>query len=388
MFIIFSPEARQRAIMIILKRSGYSYLDLREHMNYLPSSLLTLLFVVGLLTGCRSTTTNSTNQTQTSSETTSEPLDITVSILPQEYFVTKIGGDRVKVNVMVGQGDNLHIYEPKPQQIKNLSEAEAYVTIGVPFEKAWMGKIQGANSQMLVIDSAEGIERMGMVAHHHQGEAEHVHEQEHEVEKAAGEEHDYGEETLDPHIWLSPQLVKVLAQNIYRGLVQIDPANEATYQANLKQFLTEIDQLDQQIQQNLAGIENRQFIVFHPAWGYFARDYNLEQVPIEVGGQEPSAAELGELVKEAQEENIRVIFAQYQFSSQNAQTIAQEIQGKVVFIDPLAPNWSDNLLKVSQTFAEVLKTQSQSRFGNPTFETHFNSKLFFFSDIKYQWLKS
>ena len=357
-------------------------------MNYLRSSLLTLFFVVGLLTGCRSTTTNSTDRAPTSSETTSEPLDITVSILPQEYLVTKIGGDRVEVNIMVEPGASPATYEPKPQQMKALSEAEAYVTIGVPFEKAWMGKIQGANSQMLVIDSAEGIERMEMVAHHHQGEAEHVHEQEHEGEKAAGEEHDYGEETLDPHIWLSPQLVKVLAQNIYRGLVQIDPANEATYQANLKQFLTEIDQLDQQIQQNLAGIENRQFIVFHPAWGYFARDYNLEQVPIEVGGQEPSAAELGELVKEAQEENIRVIFAQYQFSSQNAQTIAQEIQGKVVFIDPLAPNWSDNLLKVSQTFAEVLKTQSQSRFWNPTFETHFNSKLFFFSDIKYQWLKS
>ncbi len=276
-------------------------------MNYLRSSLLTLLFVVGLLTGCRSTTTNSTDRAPTSSETTSEPLDITVSILPQEYFVTKIGGDRVKVNVMVGQGDNLHIYEPKPQQIKNLSEAEAYVTIGVPFEKAWMGKIQGANSQMLVIDSAEGIERMEMVAHHHQGEAEHVHEQEHEVEKAAGEEH--------------------------------------------------IDQLDHQIQQNLAGIENRQFIVFHPAWGYFAREYNLEQVPIEVGGTEPSAAELGKLIKEAKEENIKVIFAQPEFSTKSAQTIAQEIGGKVLLITPLAPDWSNNLLQVSQTFGKVLKNK-------------------------------
>ena len=327
--------------------------DLRKQMNYLPSSLLTLLVGVGLLTGCRSTPTNSTNQAQTTSETISELLDITVSILPQKYFVEKIGGDRVKVNVMVGQGDNLHIYEPKPRQLQDLSEAEAYIAIGVPFEKAWMEKIKGANSQMLVIESAQGIDRMEMVAHHHHGEEEAEHEHE--------EEQDHAEETLDPHIWLSPQLVKVQAQNIYQGLVQIDSANKAKYQANLEQFLTEIDQLDQQIKQNLAGIENRQFIVFHPAWGYFAQDYNLKQIPIEVGGQEPSAAELGELVKEAQEENIRVIFAQYQFSSQKAQTIAQEIQGKVVFIDPLALNWSDNLLKVSQTFAEVLKNQSQSK---------------------------
>ncbi len=329
-------------------------------MNYLQSKWLTLLVSLGILTGCSSPPTDSNPETQLSaSETTSEPLDITVSILPQEYFVEKIGGDRVEVNIMVEPGASPATYEPKPQQMKALSEAEAYVSIGVPFEKAWMEKIKGANPQMLVIDSDQGIERMEMVAHHHhdedhgEEEAEHAHED----EKAAGEGHDHGEETLDPHIWLSPQLGKVQAENIYQGLVKIDPENEAEYQANLEQFLTEIDQLDQQIKQNLAGIENRQFIVFHPAWGYFARDYDLEQVSIEVGGQEPSAAELGEIVKEAQEENIKVIFAQPEFSTQSAETIAQEIGGKVLLITPLAPDWSNNLLQVSQTFAEVLQKE-------------------------------
>ena len=198
-----------------------------------------------------------------------------------------------------------------------------------------------------MIDSAQGIERMEMVDHHHHGEAEAEHDH----------EHDHGGETLDPHIWLSPQLVKLQAENIYQGLVKIDPENEAEYQANLAQFLTEIDQLDRQIQQNLAGVENRQFIVFHPSWGYFARDYDLEQVSIEVGGQEPSAAELGEIVKEAQEENIKVIFAQPEFSTQSAETIAQEIGGQVLLITPLAPDWSNNLLQVSQTFAEVLQKE-------------------------------
>ena len=332
-------------------------------MNYLPSSLLTLLVGLNLLTGCGSRPTDSTAQTQTSTTSTSgEPLDITVSIVPQEYLVEKIGGDRVQVNVMVEPGASPATYEPKPQQMKALSEAEAYVSIGVPFEKAWMGKIQGANSQMLVIDSAQGIKRMEMVGHHHHAEeeAEHTHEDEHEGEKAAGEGHDHAEQTLDPHIWLSPQLVKVQAQNIYQGLVDIEPENEAKYQANLEQFLIEIDQLDRQIKQNLAGIKNRKFIVFHPAWGYFARDYDLEQVPIEVGGQEPSAAELGEIIKEAKEENIKVIFAQPEFSTQSAETIAQEIRGKVLLITPLAPDWSNNLLQVSQTFAEVLNQEGNS----------------------------
>ncbi len=317
-------------------------------MNYWQSKWLTLLVSLGILTGCSSPPTDSNPETQLSaSETTSEPLDITVSILPQEYFVEKIGGARVEVNIMVEPGASPATYEPKPQQMKALSEAKAYVSIGVPFEKAWMEKIKSANPQMLVIDSAQGIERMEMVAHHHHGEAEAEH----------NHEHDHGAETLDPHIWLSPQLVKLQAENIYQGLVKIDPENEANYQANLAQFLSEIDQLDRQIKQNLTGIENRQFIVFHPAWGYFARDYGLEQVSIEVGGQEPSAAELGEIVKEAQEENIKVIFAQPEFSTKSAETIAQEIGGKVLLITPLAPDWSNNLLQVSQTFAEVLQKE-------------------------------
>ena len=313
-------------------------------MNHLQRNLLTLLISISFLTGCNSPSTTPTNQAQTlPSEATSEPLDITVSILPQEYFVEKIGGDRVKVNVMIGPGDNLHIYEPKPQQLKALSEADAYVSIGVPFEKAWMDKIQGVNSQLLVIDSAKGIQRMEIVAHDQQGGKN--------TEK--GDEH--AEQNLDPHIWLAPQLVKVQAENIYQGLVKIDPANQERYQANLKEFLAQIDQLDQQIKQNLTGITNRQFIVFHPAWGYFAREYNLEQVPIEVGGQEPSAAELGELIKEAKDDNIKIIFAQPEFSTQSAETIAKEIGGEVLLITPFALDWYNNLLQVSETLAAVLK---------------------------------
>lgn len=307
-------------------------------MNQLQTSLLSLALGVGLLTGCTSNTSNSTNQTETPAPQT---VDVTVSILPQEYFVKKIGGDLVDVNVMVEPGSEPATYEPKPQQLKALNDAEAYISIGVPFENAWMDKIVGVNPNMLIIDSAQGIEKMEMVEHHHHGEEE-VHD------------HEHTEETLDPHIWLSPQLVKLQAENIYQGLVQIDPDNEAEYKTNLAEFLEEIDRLDQQIRQNLAGIENRKFIVFHPAWGYFADNYNLTQIPIEVEGQEPSAFELAALVTEAKEENIKVIFAQYQFNSQDAQTIAQEIEGEVVFIDPLAANWSDNLLQVSETFARVL----------------------------------
>ncbi len=150
-------------------------------------------------------------------------------------------------------------------------------------------------------------------------------------------------------------MVKIQAENIYQGLIKLDADNQQQYEQNLRQFQEKIDQLDQQIKENLADINNRKFIVFHPAWGYFADQYNLEQIPIEVGGQEPSVAELAELITIAKEENIRIIFAQPEFSTKQAKTIAQEINGEVLLINVLAPDWTNNLLQVSQTFAQVLQ---------------------------------
>jgi len=306
--------------------------------------LVTLLLGIGLISGCNTVSTptnsaknNSPKVTQTATETANNVVDITVSIIPQKYFVEKIGGKNVRVNVMIPPGVDLHSYEPKPQQLQALNDAEAYITIGVAFENAWMDRIKAGNQRMLIVDSTQGIQRIPMVEHHHNQQENHQ-----------------AEETLDPHIWLSPKLVKIQAQNIYDGLVKIDPKRQAEYQANLNNFITEIEQLDQKISQKLASLKNRKFMVFHPAWGYFAKDYNLEQEPIEVGGQEPSAAELADLISEAKQDNIKVILAQPEFNPSSTETIAKEIGGKVIFVSDLEENWSNNLLKVSETLSQSL----------------------------------
>ncbi|OKH19200.1 metal ABC transporter solute-binding protein, Zn/Mn family [[Limnothrix rosea] IAM M-220] len=276
-----------------------------------------------------------------------ERLNVMVSILPQQYFVEKIGGDRVNVQVMVPAGTEAETYEPKPQQLTDLSQADAYIATGIFFEEIWAERIKTANSEMVLIDSSAGIEKMTMVAHSHahhdHGEGEHSdHNHGHGEEHAA-----HGDDLKDPHTWLSPKLAKVHAQNIYDVLVELEPASEAFFKENLEALLVEIDELNQAIAAALDNLSSRKFLVFHPAWGYFAEDYDLEQIPIEVEGQEPSAAELAELIKVAQAENIRVIFAQYQFNSQSAQTIADEIGGEVVFIDPLSPDWANNLKAIA-----------------------------------------
>jgi len=206
-----------------------------------------------------------------------------------------------------------------------LANSAAYVSIGVPFEKAWLEKIQAANANMKMVDTTQGIER--------------------KATPNGG---------FDPHIWLSPALVKVQSQTIYNALVELDPAHEAEYKANLDAFIADIDALDADIRATLEKTESKKFIVFHPAWGYFARDYGLEMIPIEVGGQEPSAQELAGLIEKAKAENIKVVFVQPEFSQEDAETIAKEIGGKTLSIASLNPDWLGNLKSVAETFAAVL----------------------------------
>ena len=252
-------------------------------------------------------------------------LNITVSIVPQQYFVERIGGEYVKVNVMVEPGASPATYEPKPEQMTALSNAAAYFSIGVPFEGAWLKKIQSANPKMNLVDTTQGIQRQATP--------------------------DGG---FNPHIWLSPALVKIQAQTIYAALAELDPAHQSQFKTNLEAFLADIDKLDAEIRATLATTVSKKFIVFHPAWGYFARDYGLQEIPIEVNGQEPSAQELARLIQTAQAENIKVVFVQPEFSQEDAQTIAKEIGGEVLSISSLAPNWLANLQKVADTFAAVL----------------------------------
>lgn len=262
-------------------------------------------------------------------------INVTVSILPEKYFVERIGGSLVTANVMVGPGADPHTYEPKPAQMAALTNSALYFSIGVEFENAWLNRFSSTNPKMKIVDLSEGIQKLPMPSHA-------------DAQGAAGGE------GLDPHIWVSPILVKSLADRIYQELVALDPSNGSTYKANFDAFIKDIDALDKEIHASLDGSKNRSFMVFHPAWAYFAKDYNLQEIPIEIGGTEPSASELAKLIDTAKKDNIRVIFAQPEFSTQIAKYIAKEIGGEVILISDLTENWLDNLRYVSQTFKKTL----------------------------------
>jgi len=255
-------------------------------------------------------------------QTGQEQLIIVTSILPQADFIEHIGGDKVEVIVMIPPGANPATYEPTASQLKAVSSAGMYAKVGsgLLFEEVWLDRIISANPDMIVVDTSKGVTLMEM----------------------------------DPHIWLSPANAKIMVQNICEGLIRIDQANETYYEQNKEQYIHDLEVLDSTINQSLSGFKNRTFMVFHPSWGYFARDYNLTMIAVEIEGKEPSVSDMAHLIKTAKENDINVIFVQPQFSTKSAEVIAKEIGGSVIPADSLAKDYLVNLHKVTNSFAQSL----------------------------------
>lgn len=272
-----------------------------------------------------------------------------VSILPQKYFVEQIAGDLVNVEVMVKPGASPATYEPKVSQMKKLAASEIYFAVGVPFEQAWLERIAGVNSQMKIVRTDANIKKLAMEEHHHDEDGDSHEEHGHD-------DHPGGEgEGLDPHIWLSPQLVKQQVTVLCASLIELLPEHATLFESNLARFKKQIDDLDIELREILTGKENFRFMVFHPSWGYFAENYKLIQVPIEIEGKGPKSSQLRQLILFARDEGIKVIFAQPQFSTKSAKLVAREIDGQVITVDPLAEDWLTNMKVVAEKFRDAIK---------------------------------
>ena len=263
--------------------------------------------------------------------------NVIVSIIPQKIFVEKIGGDKVHTTVMVLKGSSPHNYTPQPSQMKELSKAVVYFSMNVEFEQVWLPRFQNQNKHMLVIDSSKGIQK---------NHKEHV----------CSHGHHHQEESLDPHVWVDPLNVKIIAKNICTALVKIDKKNEHYYKTNLENYLKELDELNIQIKHILKETpKNSSFMVFHPSWGYFAKRYELTQLAVEVDGKEPKMKALVGIIKKAKEEKVHAIFTQPEFSDKASQNIANNLNIEVIKASPLAENWSENLKTLAQAIAKKNK---------------------------------
>ena len=266
---------------------------------------------------------------------TDDRVGVVVTILPQAEFVGNVGGEKARVTVMVPPGASPHTYEPTPSQMTALAKAEMYAKVGsgVEFELVWMDKLLATNPDMLVVDCSRGIELQEMVA-----EDEHEHS-----------------EREDPHIWMSPANARIMVTNICDGLIETDPGNRRYYEQNRDAYLAQLAEINREIRDGLAGVENRRFMVYHPAFGYFASEYGLTMIPIEKEGKEPTAAGLTHLIEQAKAHDIRVIFAEPQFDPKSAEVIAKAIGGRVVLIDALAKDYIGNLRLIMNEMLPALE---------------------------------
>ena len=278
-----------------------------------------------------------------------DKIGVVVSIPPQAEFVEKVGGDKVTVTVMIPPGANPHTYEPAPVQLEEVSKAEIYAKVGsgIEFELAWMDKIIKINEKMLVVDCSRGVKLIAIS--YESGEP------------VAYNEYDENDKDrsnfkgIDPHIWLSLSNAKIMAENIYEGLVQIDPENQKYYERNLGSYLEELDRLDEEIARIFLEKENKVIMVFHPTWTYFALDYGIKQMPIEEEGKEPTAEGIKNLIDKARKYDIKVIFASPEFSTKSAEAVAREIGGSVVLISSLKKNYVENIREAEKAFAGAME---------------------------------
>jgi zinc transport system substrate-binding protein len=404
--------------------------------------------------------------------------NVVVSILPQQTFVEKIGGDKVTVTTMVKPGSDPHTYEPKPSQMKAISNANIYFPIGFEFENTWRDKFASQNKDIKFVEMTKGIELLEMGKHHHhhatkpeqegqespyewagvfdlkkgtynwsfskvngnyadpamkmliikadkkaddlletyaktaknifaedkttlvknndsletinsfyelnfdekqnistfkiniKEDGKYIFFTEHMPTEFEGEEHFFKDlakndieaiatfpeeeahQGKDPHTWTSPKNVKIMAKNIYDTLVAVDSSNKDYYEKNYNNFIEEINQTDKKIKTILSDLpKDSRFMVFHPSWGYFAKEYALVQLPIEVEGKEPKPKMLQNIIDRAKEQNVKAIFTQSEFSDKSARAIANELKIKVIKETPLAKDWSENLIKMANAIA-------------------------------------
>lgn len=259
-----------------------------------------------------------------------KPLLVFVSVRPQAEFVQAVGGDRVRVEVMVPPGRNHEIYEPTPRQMESLTRARIYFRVGLPFEEVWMSKIRANNSRLRVVDTRRGVPMIRTAASHRgHGAAS----------------------AWDPHIWLDPNRVIIQARTIRDALTAADPAHRVEYARNERAFEARLTKLNRELLQILDRVPNRRFMVYHPSWSYFAQAYTLEQVPIEIEGKEPGPRSLAAEIELARRKGIKVIFVQKQASPRSAQVIARAIGGRVVSADDMPADYFAELRRLAHAIA-------------------------------------
>ena len=271
-----------------------------------------LLFLALLLSSCRKATPEAAG---------TGSLRVSVGIPPLRSVVTAIGGDAVEVASLMSDMDDPHTFSPTPQAVATLRDARIFFTLGLDYEKALAGKLEQKFPELVLSDASRAVPRLGGHHHHHEGE---------------DHDHDACLQGADPHVWLSLANLALIADTVREDLARLAPEHAEEFGRRCAQYKEALAARHAEFVERLKPLEPRAFCVYHPVFGYFARDYDLHQATVEIDGKAPTPRQLRELYDEAAEEGFRVVFVQPQFNPGPAKAIADKIGGRVVRINPLS----------------------------------------------------
>lgn len=264
---------------------------------------------------------------------------ITVSIAPFKYFVEQIAGDDFKVNVMVPAGADPHTYEPFPEQINKLRKSVAYISNGyLGFELNWLDRFYETNMSMKRLSLGDGIDPLTTEHHHENG---HI-------------------EGADPHYWVSPKCALVMASSVKGMLCELNPLHKQEYETNYQLLISKIQEIDKRARELFSEVPDKSFMIYHPNLAYLARDYGLEEIPVEFEGKEPSPSRMRELIDRARKDKLKTIFVQVEYDTKNAKAIAGEIGAQIILIDPLSENWQKSTTDIiDAVYKSLLESSKQ-----------------------------
>jgi zinc transport system substrate-binding protein len=276
---------------------------------------------------------------------------IAVSILPQKYFLERISGGRVSVLVLAGEGQNPHSYDPTPKQMASLSIAAAWVLSGADFEISLKPKIAAQYASLKIKDGTAGVLFRHMEEHKHEGgnrgdDHKEAHKDDKYIERAGI--------NIDRHTWLGPEPAKIMAAHMRDLLVEIDPSGKVFYESSYKALLKDVDSVFDNLKKTLKPLSGKTVLVFHPSFGYFLDEFGIKQEAVETGGKEPNAKALSALIETAKADKTPAIFVQSQFPVNAAKTVADAVGAEVVMLDPLSPDWLENIKKMGAALESSL----------------------------------
>lgn len=297
-----------------------------------------------------------------------ERVDVFVSIPPVQWLVDNIGREKVNTHILVAAGQDPHTFEPTPRQIATMSKSKIWFTSGLEFEEQLHAKIANISDSLEIIDITDNIDKLPMTAglHHqdHAPEAQDRHGHDHNHQQAANDhrqqdhQHErhqaHGNGNDDPHVWLSPPNLKIMAEEIAQALTAADREAGDFYTRNAQALHEELDAAHSRIAAMLKPYAGSSFYVYHPSFGYFADTYGLEQRAVEIEGKSPMPKQLKQLIAQAKQEKMRVIFVQPQFDPKSARAVARAIGGNVVPLDPLQGEVIENLMTMAQKISSAM----------------------------------